>query len=367
MFDLKNITLTAFAGVAMMAAGAASAQEACSNYTVADGDTLATISITAYGTSNYQPIFNANRNTIDNPGQLAPGLVLALPCEDGSLANGQTAQELIAEQEDRAAKNRVSNVYEPPIKLVTGGNWAPFTTEDLNGGGFIVRLATTALNRGGNQRDYSVSFVDDWGSHLETLLPLGAFDISMAWYIPDCSNKSYEWSENTALRCNTLDGSVSVYDAVIGFYTLPDSEYATASSFKDFQGATICRMDSWFTHDLEEQGLVAPAIEMIRPVTGPECMDAVLNGTADIASFEVQKAADVFSEMGLTQQDIVENPFVNTFSSLRFVTHKSNPYGRQYIAMLNRGLNEMRESGEWYAVISDSLKEHNDKLVAASN
>ncbi len=368
MFNLKlkKIAMSAVA-VTTISAGAAAAQEACSNYTVTDGDTLATIAIAAYGTSNYQPIFNANRNVITNPGQLEPGLVLSLPCEDGSLPNGQTAQDLIAAEEERNASNRVSNVYEPPIKVVTGSNWAPFADEGLNGGGFIVRLATTALNRAGNSRDYSVSFVNDWSSHLDTLLPLGAFDVSAAWYIPDCSNKDYEWSEQTEKRCTQFDSTVSVYDTVVGFYTLPESEFAKATTFAEFKGARLCRMEGWFTHDLEEQGVYEPNITMVRPVSATECMDAVLTGTADIASFEVQLAADAMAEMGLSPNDIVENPFVNTFSSLRFITHRTNPYGRQYIAMLNRGLNEMRESGEWYAVISDTLREHNEKMMAASN
>lgn len=364
-FALKRVALTAAAATALTA-GAASAQEACTNYTVTDGDTLATISIAAYGTSNYQPIFNANRNIISNPTDLKPGLVLALPCEDGSLPNGQSAQELIAAEEARNANNRVSNVYEPPIKIVTGGNYAPFADEDLSGGGFLVRLATTALNRAGNSRDYSVSFVNDWSAHLDTLLPLGAFDVSLAWYIPDCSNRSYEWSEETNKRCTQFDSTVSVYDTVIGFYTLPDSEYAKARSFEDFKGATVCRMEGWFTHDLEENGVYEPNVTLLRPVTATECMDAVLTGVADVASFEVQLAADAMSDMGVTPNDIVENPFVNTVAGLRFVTHRTNPFGRQYMAMLNRGLNEMRESGEWYAIISDTLREHNEKLTASN-
>lgn len=365
-FNLKNISLTAVAGAALMA-GSASAQEACTNYTVQDGDTLATISITAYGTSNYQPIFNANRNAIDNPGQLAPGLVLALPCEDGSLPNGQSAQELIAEQEERAAANRVSNVYAPPIKMVTGSNWTPFADDSLNGGGIFPRIASTALNRAGNQREYSVSFVNDWTAHLQTLLPLGAFDVSLAWNIPDCSNTTYEWSEETTYRCTQFNATVSVYDTVVGFVSLPDSEYASARTYDDLKGATICRMKGWFTSDLEEQGLGEPAITLLRPITARECLDAVLTGTADMASFELESIAAEMSGMGLTGQDLVENPNVTTMSTLRFITHKSNPYGRQYMAMFNRGLNEMRESGEWYAIISDSLNEQNQKNNAETN
>lgn len=127
-FNLKKVVLSATA-VTALSAGAAAAQEACTNYTVEDGDTMATIAIAAYGTSNYQPIFNANRNVITNPNDLAPGLVLALPCEDGSLPNGQSAQEIIAAEEARAASVKRSSVYQPPIKLVTGNGWAPFADE----------------------------------------------------------------------------------------------------------------------------------------------------------------------------------------------------------------------------------------------
>ncbi|MDA5095868.1 transporter substrate-binding domain-containing protein [Aliiroseovarius sp. KMU-50] len=365
--NLKKLAMSAVA-FTVLNAGAAAAQEACTNHTVSDGDTLATIAIAAYGTSNYQPIFNANRNIINNPNSLEPGLVLALPCEDGSLPNGRSAQEIISAEEARAASVKRSSVYNPPIKLVTGNGWAPFADESLNGGGAITRLATASLQRGGNDREYSVSFVDDWNSHLETLLPLGAFDISMAWNMPDCTNRTYEWSWETKVRCTEFDTSVPVYDIVVGFYTLPESEYANATTFDELKGATICRMEGWFIHDMEERGLRnGETITLMQPVTARECLDAVLTGTADFATFEVQLFADTMVEMGLNQNDIVENPFVNTMSSLRFIAHRSNPFGRQYLAMTNRGLNEMRESGEWYAIVSDTLREHNEKLMAATN
>ncbi|NOD85053.1 MULTISPECIES: transporter substrate-binding domain-containing protein [unclassified Ruegeria] len=364
---MKKVALSATA-ITALSAGAAAAQEACTNYTVQDGDTMATIAIAAYGTSNYQPIFNANRNEITNPNALEPGLVLALPCEDGSLPNGQSAQEIIAAEEQRAASVKRSSVYQPPIKLVTGNGWAPFADESLNGGGAITRLGTTALQRGGNARDYSVSFVDDWNSHLETLLPLGAFDVSMAWNMPDCTNRTYEWSWETEVRCTQFDSSVPVYDIVVGFYTIPESQYANATTFEELKGATICRMDGWFIHDLEQEGLHnGETMTLMQPITARECLDAVLTGTADVATFEVQLFSDTMVEMGLNQNDLVENPYVTSLSSLRFISHRSNPFGKQYLAMLNKGLNEMRETGEWYAIVSDTLREHNEKLMAASN
>ncbi|NVO56397.1 transporter substrate-binding domain-containing protein [Rhodobacteraceae bacterium B1Z28] len=365
-FNLKKVVMSATA-VTALSAGAVAAQEACTNYTVQDGDTMATIAIAAYGTSNYQPIFNANRNVIANPNSLAPGLVLALPCEDGSLANGQSAQELIAAEEKRAASVKRSNVYAPPIKLVAGNGWEPFTSEGLSGGGIMTRLATTSLQRAGNSRDFSVSFVDDWSSHLETLLPLGAFDVSIAWTLPDCTNRTYEWSAETEARCTQFVGTVPVYDVVGGFFTLPESDYAKATSFADLEGSTICRMQGWSMVVLEEVGLNRKNMNVVQPSSARECLDAVLTGTADVAAFEVDLFASTMKEMGLTSADIVENPYVSTLSSMSFLAHRTNPFAREYVAMMNKGLIEMRESGEWYAIISDTLREQNEKLNAASN
>ena len=42
---------------------------------------------------------------------------------------------------------------------------------------------------------------------------------------------------------------------------------------------------------------------------------------------------------------------------------KSNPRSLEFIEELNAGLDEMRESGEWYDIVASSLKEANEKLA----
>ena len=340
------------------------AQEACSSYTVKTGDSLGSIAEIAYGSYDYQIIFNANRETIGgNPNTLEEGTTLQIPCADGRLSVESSSEDVIAQEEAKQAANvKTTNVYAPPIRLVSGNGWAPFTTEDLSGGGMVVRLATTALNRGGNSREYSVSFVDDWGSHLTTLLPLNAFDVSIAWYIPDCT-KLELLSEGMAKRCTDLDHSLPIYESVVGYYTLADSEYANAREFSDFTGARFCRPEGWYTHDLEEEGLVPPAIEFVNPSQPIDCGEALLNGTADIVGMEIESMADVISELKVSSE-VVQNPYLTKLLTLTFVTHKTNPRGRVYISMLNKGLTEMRESGEWYAIIASSLAEHNESLLA---
>ena len=344
---------------------AAKAQEACTVYSVKAGDTLAGIAETAYGTFDYQQIFNANRNLIANPNQLEVDTVLQLPCEDGSLPGAASAQEIIAEQQAaQDSRPKSASSFDPPIKIVSANGWEPFVGEKFEGGGMLVRLATTALNRGGNARDHTVSFVDDWASHTETLLPLGAFDISIAWYMPDCS-KIDLLSEGMQKRCTDLDGSLPIYESVVGFYALEGSDYDSVRDFADYAGARICRPEGWYTFDLEEKGLIEPIVTMVFPKSLNDCFEMLLNGDVDVVPTEIENGASIALDMG-AQDKVVQNPYLTNFLNLSFVTHKTNPRGRVYLALLNRGLTEMRESGEWYAIISSGLAEAN-KMNQATN
>jgi len=355
---IPQFVFAASVAVAVTAPSSASAQEACTAYAVQSGDSLGSIAQAAYNTFDYQQIFNANRGEISNPNAIEVGTILQLPCLDGSLPNAASAREIIAEQ-DAIQENRVttSSQFEPPIKIVSANGWAPFVGEDLTGGGMLVRLASTALNRGGNDRDYNVNFIDDWGSHLETLLPLGAFDISVAWYMPNCA-KIDLLSESMAKRCTELDGSLPIYETVVGFFTMPDNDYRDVRNYADYAGARICRPEGWFTFDLEEQGLIEPVVEMVVPKSINDCFELMQNGEVDLIPLEIESVAGAASELDMENQ-IVQNPYLTNLLELRFVTHKTNPRGRVYLAMLNRGLTEMRETGEWYAIISNGLAEFN--------
>jgi phage tail protein X len=337
----------------------ASAQEACTTYSVKDGDTLGSIAQAAYGTFDYQMIFNANRDALAaNPNSLPAGLQLILPCEDGRLTPDQELTSVIeTETQKQEASAKKSNVYEPPLKFVTSNNWAPFTDESLTGGGIFVRMAATAMQRGGNDRGYEVSYVDDWMSHIDVLLPSGAFDISIAWESPDCS-KLDMLGEFSARMCTDFDFSLPIYEAAYTFNTLPDSKYAEARSFSDYTGAKICRPEAWPLGDLEVQGLTPPVVEYVQPKNPIECAEMLLKGEVDIYSIETETSVSNFTELDASDK-IAVNPALTTFISYHFLTSKSNPRGRVYIAMLNRGITEMRETGEWYDILASGLAEYN--------
>lgn len=356
----KTKRVATIALIAGTLGSAAAAQEACSEYTVKDGDTLGSIASAAYGSFDYQMIFNANRNKISSPNSLEEGTILQIPCADGRLSESHDSQDVIEEQEKLQASRAItSNAYEPPIKIVSGNGWKPFTGEDLKGGGMFVRLATTALNRGGNARANSVSFVDDWGSHMETLLPLGAFDVSVAWIRPDC-DKYDLLNDESRKRCDEYDFSLPIYETVAGYWSLPDNQYASVKSFADYAGARICRVDGWSTADLNTEGLIDPVVTFVRPSSAKECVELMMKGEVDMVSLDLENGAAAVAEVPEAIGVARPNPNLSKLESLHFITHKTNPRGRVYLALLNKGLTEMRESGEWYAILSDSLSSFNE-------
>ena len=351
-----TVLTAAFVSLPVLAA----AQEACSTYTVKDGDTLGSIAQAAYGSFDYQNIFNANRDALAaNPSSLPAGLQLVLPCEDGRLTADQELSAVIeTETQKQEANKSKSNVYEPPLKFVTSNNWMPFTDETLTGGGIFTRMATTAMQRGGNDRGYEVSYVDDWMAHIDTLLPSGAYDVSIAWESPDCS-KLDMLGEFSARMCTEFDFSLPIYEAAYTFNTLPDNKYANARDFSEYAGAKICRPEAWPLGDLEVQGLAPPVVEYVAPKSPLECAELLMKGEVDIYSIETETSVANFKELGVTDK-VVTNPALTTFISYHFLTSKTNPRGRVYIAMLNRGITEMRESGEWYDILATGLAEFNN-------
>lgn len=134
-------------GLALTLPLAALAQEACTTYTVKEGDTLGSIAQAAYGSFNYQMIFNANREAIaDNPSNLPIGLQLILPCKDGRLTADTTLNAVIdAETEKQEASSDPNRPYLPAVRFVTANDWKPFADESLSGGGIYVRMAETAM------------------------------------------------------------------------------------------------------------------------------------------------------------------------------------------------------------------------------
>lgn len=363
-FAFRNSALWAFL-LAICPIGPIFAQEACSTYVVQDGDTLGSISLAAYGKLDYQLIFNANADTLRSDGaDVASGTKLVIPCSDGRLTKGAAIAPIEPVSPAASTSGTSSDKYYPTVKIATGGDWYPFADEGLSGGGFLIRLVSAAYVRSGTENPIKIDWVDDWDSHLTTLLPTGSFDLSVAWYQPDCSqlDKVSEFTRNLCLNYLFSD---SLYDAVFGFFAQKDNPYAQAKTFADLQGARICRPEGYSYHDLDAEGLMEPVITLSIPALSEDCFTGLIDGTYDIASIESQAAAVVIQNLGIGDQ-VVESSRITSIQAIAAMAWKANPRALEYLTYLNRGLAELRDSGEWNDIVSSSLQEANDKLAAAT-
>ncbi|MFC3085632.1 transporter substrate-binding domain-containing protein [Tabrizicola soli] len=356
---IRKFLRPALIALGALAPFSAAAQEACTTYTVQEGDTLGEIAYAAYGSYNYQMIFNANRDALgQNFNNLPAGLQLILPCEDGRLtADSELSAVIAAETEKQETTRSADRPYAPKLKFVTANDWKPFTDQSLPGGGIYVQMAATAMQRGGNDRDYTINYVDDWGSHIETLLPTNAFDMSIAWSRPDCSRIDL-LGEFAVKMCTEFDFSLPIYEVAYSYHTLIDSKYAEARSFGDYAGARICRPEGWPTSDLEVEGLAEPTVTFLHPKTPMECAKMLLAGEVDLYSIEIETSTANFEALGATDK-VALNPALATFNTHHIVISKKNPRAAEYMEMINRGIAEMRESGEWYDLVATGLAEWN--------
>ncbi|MEM6624062.1 MAG: transporter substrate-binding domain-containing protein [Pseudomonadota bacterium] len=333
-------------------------------YTVVLGDTLRDIAIRAYGTGDYPFIFNANRDQLRNPNVVYLGAELLIPCRDGSgPATSQQAEGGPIETAAATAAPAPSaptapqgQPFQRQIKFLTGGDYAPFTDEDLRDGGMFTDLVRRSMAKADASRPYRITFVNDWGPHLGILLPEGAFDLGFPWFKPDCT-KIDRLSEAMAARCTNFDFSHPFYEVVIGFYVRKGDPAEQARQYSDLFGRTFCRPRGYFTFDLEQEDLRAPNVNLVVPATPSDCFEMLAKGEVDIVSLNVLISEQEIVAQGLLDS-VTELSSLAGVQTLHVLSPKTNPFGRTYITLINRGLRELRESGEWFQVVSEHLRDH---------
>lgn len=333
-------------------ATAAFAQEQCSAYRVVGGDSLGLIAARARVPGGYQAIFNANRNILQNPNVVSAGQVLQIPCADGSLP-GSTA--VVARPAAVAAPTPVTSSPARALRVVTSSGYAPFADENLEGGGALTQMVRSAISTGNPDQDFSVTFVNDWGSHLESLLPIGAMDMAFPWFKPDCTKVEF-LSPASAFRCTEFNHSAPLYDAVVGFYTLKGSAYANATSYKELQGATICRPEAWFTFDLEAEQLMPPNVQLVRPVPQNGCWPLLVEGEVDIVTLDALPAEEDYREAGL-QDQVTNIPDLASNQTLHVFVSKDNAFANAALPSFDAGLEKLRLSGEWFNIVRAGILE----------
>ena len=325
------------------------AQAACDFYRVQKGDTLKDISERVYGDRNHRRIWRANREEIGrDPSVISIGLVLRLPCADGALPKAALGAS-------RTAPGKAE------ISFVTANGYLPYTDESLSHRGLFTHLVTNAMVRAAPETRFEVVFVNDWAAHVETLLPRQSFDASFPWSRPGCETQGM-LTEVELYACQNFVYTDPFYEIVEGFFAWTGSGFEGLQRFDDMVGTRICRPEGYPTGHLEEQGLMTSDVTLLQPTSATACFQLLLSGKADLVALDTRAGERVVSDLGLEQQ-VSENPHLFSIQPLRVALHKDNPKTVQLVEQLNTGLGIMRESGEWAAIVSDSLKEQTAALV----
>lgn len=343
---MKKLTTTALVTLAGLAAtaGAGHAQSACEVYRVKSGDTLREIAIAAYGNDDFGPIYKNNKEAIGrNPNVIEIGIVLRMPCADGSMPGSEPVAVIAEVEEDPTV-----------ISFVTANGYLPYTDESLPDQGIFTALVERAMLRANPEQTYTVTFVNDWAAHLEALLPSMAFDASFPWTRPGCETQK----DLTAIEfysCHNYVYSSPFYEIVDGFFTRTGSGYDGVTHYADLAGARICRPEGYSTSHLAEVNLLPPVIKLSQPDSAIDCFDLLMEGSVDVVALDTRAGSHAVSALGLGDQ-VSENAVLSSIVPLQVAVHADNPNADELIADLNSGLILMQESGEWRDMISNALQ-----------
>ncbi|WP_019953814.1 LysM peptidoglycan-binding domain-containing protein [Yoonia vestfoldensis] len=388
MTRMKFTTTSAMASVLATSAGlllggsaSVEAQELCTRYTVVRGDTLSQIASSAGVQGGFQVLFNANTNILRSPNLLEVGQVIAIPCADGSLP-GATAvaaaapapapapviedpvEEAVAAPVEEVVEEEPVAVAEPEptpetapqtrtLRVVTAGDYAPFTDPDLPGGGLFTQLVLRAFELGNPDQEVNFFFVNDWNAQLDNLLPSGAVDMAFPWFRPDCDRVEI-LSPPNAYRCTAFNHSDPFYDALVGYYTLAGSPYERATAYTDLVGARLCRPDAWFTFDMEAEGLVEPAISLTQ-VGQLDCWRLLDAGEVDVVTYDALPAEDDARSLDMMDRVVSLDALTST-ATLHVFVSKDNAEANAALPALNAGLEELRLTGEWFTIVREGIQ-----------
>jgi hypothetical protein len=386
----------------LLAGGAAQAQEACTTYVVKAGDNLRYIARSAYGDSDmFRVIYQANIATIGAKADLIEvGASLVIPCDprtteastapdgepalDVALAAGvvdpaQEPLELMPDLPVVSADPAVAPATETPlieaaattpipeetaapvapVRLLTGNGYAPFADKMLPGGGMFTQLVEMAIFRADPAIPYNLTFISDWQAHIDALLPAQAYDLSFPWVRPDCSATA-TLSAGDLTRCENFEFSAPYYEIVDGYFARADSDLVSATNYTMFEGKRICRPEGYTTGVLDAVGLSVPRVELLRPFETKDCFEALASGKVDLVSIDAEVGDSAIATLGLTGS-FLQNPHLMTLQSLHVIAHKSNPRAVEMLRLLDEGLVEMYQSGEWYDIVSTALSNGNKR------
>ena len=317
-------------------------------YYVVKGDSLRRISKKIYRDTNLWPFIYYSNSILLNkgPDYLKIGQLLHIPCLTKILKNFSDAGE-------KKAGNKVNDKGKVWLKLLTGSDYKPFSSQNWLRGGMITDLVKTIFTLNYKPQTLEITWINDWSSHLRPLLSNLIFDAGFPWTKPNCEG-NYSLSEDMKSRCTDFFFSDPIFVMLIVFYTRVDSSLDLKEP-SELYGKKICRPKGYFTFDLEERNLIdSETITLVRPNTPTECFQMLQKGEVDTVSMNEMTGGDTLRELHLDQEIIPRIELANK-RGLHLVVAKSHPKSGVIIEQFNNGLKMLQSSDQYDEIIARHL------------
>lgn len=332
------------------------AQTCGGDYTIKRGDSLSLIADKQYkDVAKWTAIHSGNISLIgENPNAIRVGMKLRLSCIDG-LPTGLTGGTSVIQTAAAAAPTRVvarsGRKLEQTINLVTAGDYAPFTDQNLENDGLITEVVNAAMTAVQGPTEYKVHWVNDWSSHLDPLMTNAMMDMAFPWYQPDCKGSPDNF------RCQNFHFSDPMFEMLILLF-VDKSRPIAFSQDSDIEGRTLCRPAGYFTHDLDRadrRWISDEKIVLKQPVTMKECFEMLTSGAVDAVAVNEFTGRSTIKTLGLKDQIEVVQGRPVSIEGLHVLVHKEHPNAADLIATINDGLTAIKTSGEYQRVIDSHL------------
>jgi|GEM_PF-236703 len=315
------------------------AQECGDNYITSESDNLYSIAKAAYGDERkWSALYYANQNLLGHdPGNVAAGVGLRVPCLDTESAPDPTPfRRLNAD-----------------LKLLTGGDYAPFTDQDLPGGGLLTELVNASFENSPSPVTFSLTWEDEWSLHLSPLIQNRVFDVGFPWFQPNCAENKEDF------RCSTFHFSEPLFEMLIPLYVNVDNPIDFKSD-ADIEGKTLCRPAGYFTHDLDRgdrRWLTDNKINFVQAETIDDCFNKLV--TQEVDAVTINEFTGRLKIQVLNLQDKVvaaERPL--SIEGLHVLISKSHPRGTTFLYRFNAGLTELKKSKRYSEIIDRHLSNY---------
>lgn len=352
---MKNTIAAIALGLFGLTAGAAAADTCGGVYTVQPGDSLSVIADKLYkDAGKWSAIHNRNIAAIGpKPGSIRVGMKLSLACLEGLPLGLPGGKEISASAPVAAVPVTVAPgnaTVRGKINLLTGDDYAPFTSKASHNGGLITDVVNAAMAKASPAEGHAIHWVNDWASHFDPLLSNALLDLGFPWYKPDCATMPDSY------RCQNFHFSEPMFETLMLLFAHNDRPF-TFENDSDMEGKTLCRPTGYLTFDLDERGrrwIADKKITLKQPHKVKDCFDMVAAGEADAVAINEFTGRSVMKEHGLEDQfSILPQPVA--VLGIYVVVHKTHPRADELLAVVNKGLRGIQEDGSYQAIVEDHM------------